>query len=66
MNASTPEPTSKNATPCGGENNVYDGCGMVFDRMPLDSKLCNLCVKLKGASSVEEADQLRVRRSICC
>ncbi len=56
---------AKNTLPCGGENNVDDGCGMIFERMPIGNKLCNLCLKLKDFNSKEEADKFQVSYSAC-
>ncbi|KAL0952448.1 hypothetical protein HGRIS_006717 [Hohenbuehelia grisea] len=50
---------AKNTLPCGGENNVDDGCGMIFEHMPIGNKLCNLCLKLKDFDSKEETDKFR-------
>ena len=36
-----------NNEPCGGLDNVDDGCGMVFQRRTFTGSHCQLCKKLK-------------------
>lgn len=55
-----------NTTPCGGDNNLQDGCGRVFDRLPHTEVLCQLCKRLKQPGmSRAEIDVLRVSSIIC-
>jgi hypothetical protein len=44
-----------NTNPCGGLDNVDDGCGMVFSRRTSTGCHCPLCKKLKVSGLSEEA-----------
>ena len=50
-----------NTTPCGGLNNIDNGCQMVFARIEPGAKLCYLCVKLQDpANSDSDIAEIRV------
>ena len=54
-----------NVDPCGGLNNVNNGCQMVFPRMEPGGKLCFLCVKLQDPMiSIADKDDIRVCSSL--
>ncbi|KAM6501453.1 hypothetical protein JOM56_004467 [Amanita muscaria] len=46
--------TPKNTEPCGGPENIHDGCGMIFERWPPGSTLCSMCKKLKNTDITRE------------
>src|ERR1700692_3542797 len=48
-------PHRMNNEPCGGLDNVDDGCGMVFRRRTSAGCYCPLCKKLKVPGLSEEA-----------
>ncbi|KAF9490763.1 hypothetical protein BDN71DRAFT_1511019 [Pleurotus eryngii] len=55
-----------NTTPCGSDNNLQDGCGQVFDRLPHTEVLCQLCKQLKQPGlSRAEIDVLRDSLTQC-
>ncbi|KAF4568636.1 hypothetical protein EYR36_010649 [Pleurotus pulmonarius] len=39
--------------PCGGVDNVNNGCGVIFERLPANAVLCSLCKKLQGLPKEE-------------
>nr|VWP02501.1 Reducing polyketide synthase FUB1 (EC (Fusaric acid biosynthesis protein 1) [Ganoderma boninense] len=56
----------KNEAPCGGLDNVDNGCQMVFVRMEPGRKLCFLCVKLKdSANSGANIAEIRASYTQC-
>ena len=53
-----------NTDPCGGPENVNDGCGMIFPRRTAGGSHCPLCKKLKVPGlSVEAQAELQVPSS---
>ena len=51
-----------NVDPCGGANNINNGCQMVFARMEPGGKICPRCVKLQDpATTAAEAAVIWVR-----
>ena len=49
-----------NVAPCGGLDNLNNGCQMVFPRMEAGRQLCFLCMKLQDPG-VGAAEQLEIR-----
>nr|VWO98094.1 Lysyl endopeptidase (EC (Protease IV) (PvdS-regulated endoprotease) [Ganoderma boninense] len=55
-----------NLDPCGGQNNVNDGCQTVFPRGEPGGRLCFLCVKLRDSSiSSAQKDEIRATYTQC-
>jgi hypothetical protein len=54
-----------NLDPCGGLDNVDDGCGMVFPRKTSAGCYCPLCKKLEVPGLSEEAKaEIKVLNSL--
>lgn len=49
-----------NTDPCGGPNNVNNGCQMVFPRMEPGGRLCFLCTKLQDPE-ISTVDRIDIR-----
>lgn len=60
------EPHSTNVLPCGGDNNIHNGCQSIFPNMSPpanagDPMLCQLCKKILLADSEITKKQIEVR-----
>jgi len=54
-----------NQEPCGGQDNVDDGCGMVFQWRSSTGHHCQLCNKLKVPGLSEDLEaEIRVTTSL--
>lgn len=52
-----------NIDPCGGPDNINDGCGVIFGHLPPGGSLCPLCKKLKDADPAD-VEKLQVSARI--